>query len=568
MLIVCVTAVDSFENKLNFDVSVHDAPLSVSKNMKMVTLCCGVHPDELANIRDDRKTALNTDQHSLVLNDNSGLYIKYNGSVIDTSYPYLTDYTMAVLENGNLTAKFYILESQEFIAKFTCGYNSSGLTNITQSDLVLVYIPIPLLLKESFIFWLILFSLLFIVVLGLFCVVVACRLCCFTNSNMTHSGDNQFTHEKSNHYIEIKNRLLQAPKSPLLFTASGYAVHSCTSSSITTDHDLPLKYCDAEKNASSVLERLVSRSETNFISEETANELIRYLTHPSPCQIISCPCSYYKQKLKGSRDTALKDPSNNTPHTAMNRCSGKGGSEKEVQVLKREAIYSASTPSSEDLTKGCSNSIFYSSIVPSLTDVPNEFDMKINYIDPVEIITFGNKGGSYANEDHNIYLKVPEGAIPEGMTISIEVGVSLYSPLTSLLPHGTIPISPLVKLCVVGKSNFKFLKPVEVILPHFLDISVSDDAKKMELQFVKVRHNLYCFHQSDGIATFTPQSFTATLKTDHFCSFCIIAKETIPVDKINYRLVKVVPKNRQSNTWKASFCVTYLLRTCLQVIIL
>lgn len=213
--------------------------------------------------------------------------------------------------------------------------------------------------------------------------------------------------------------------------------------------------------------------------------------------------------------------------------------------------------------------ISYPTLFPDTKDevleLSNEFNLNMKYVDPIETVQFDSKGGRYANENHEVYLKVPSGAIPEGKTISIEVGVSFHSALVSLLPLESRPVSPLVKLCVVGEPNFRFLKPVEVILPHFLDIEDKEDPERMGLQFVKSGHSLYCFHKSDGVATFMPHSHTATLKTAHFCTFCITADETISSRKINYRLVKVVPKNREEKEWRAHFCVAYYLRTCLQV---
>lgn len=210
--------------------------------------------------------------------------------------------------------------------------------------------------------------------------------------------------------------------------------------------------------------------------------------------------------------------------------------------------------------------ILYPDIKEEVSALSSEFDLDMNFIDPIETVQFDSNGGRYANENHEVYLKVPRGAIPEGKIVSIEVGVSFHSALVPLLPMESKPVSPLVKLCVVGEPNFRFLKPVEVTLPHFLDIMDEEDSDKMGLQFLKSGHSLYCFHESDGVATFRPKASTATLKTTHFCTFCIAAKETISHKKINYRLVKVLPKNKRDRMWRVNFCVSYYLRTCLQVL--
>lgn len=225
---------------------------------------------------------------------------------------------------------------------------------------------------------------------------------------------------------------------------------------------------------------------------------------------------------------------------------------------------------SSTLHRDCPD-ISYPTLYPNIDqgdevmELSNKFNLDINFIDPIETVQFDSNGGRYANENHEVYVRIPRGAIPEGKTISIEVGLSFHSALVSLLPLESRPVSPLLKLCVVGEPNFRFLKPVEVTLPHFLDIADEEDPNQMGLQFLKSGHSLYCFHKSDGVATFKPRVNTATLKTAHFCTFCITANKSINDKKINYRLVKVVPKNREQREWRANFCVTYYLRTCLQV---
>ena len=207
----------------------------------------------------------------------------------------------------------------------------------------------------------------------------------------------------------------------------------------------------------------------------------------------------------------------------------------------------------------------YPEIPDEVSGLSEEFDCNMRLVDPIETINLDSNGGRYANENHEVYVKFPKGFIPEGKTISVEVGVSFHSALVTLLPLESRPVSPLVKLCVVGEPNIRFLKPVEVTLPHFLDIADEEDVEEMGLQFLKSGHSLYCFHKSDGVAMFKPRASTATLRTKHFCTFCIIAKEDISNKKINYRLVKVVPKYGKHQMWRVNFCVTYYLRTCLQV---
>ncbi len=180
------------------------------------------------------------------------------------------------------------------------------------------------------------------------------------------------------------------------------------------------------------------------------------------------------------------------------------------------------------------------------------------YIDSPEEVMFDCKGGRYRNEDHDIELSVPEFAIPTGKRITVKIAVSLFSPLQ--LQQGLRPVSPIVEFCVVDDPHFKFAKPIKILLPHFMSTTSSS---LNDLQFVKAAYGGGVFEECDGEATFKAGSMYGTLLTHHFCHFCI-ASSVSSLSKVNYRLVRVTPKN-PSGTWKAQYCVTYFLQTCLKV---
>ena len=215
----------------------------------------------------------------------------------------------------------------------------------------------------------------------------------------------------------------------------------------------------------------------------------------------------------------------------------------------------SSTPTSRD------------QLYPQLSPVSLGPELELSYVDPVDRITFDSKGGQYTNQDHHIYLKVPPAAVPKGEQVTVEIGVSLRCPI--LFPTGNRPISAMVSMCVVGNPYYQFLKPVEVRLSHCLDVATKEDVSKLEIEFLKSGHNLFYFHKAEGESTFEPGTYSGTLATKHFCCFCIAANESkADLSKIYYRLVKVVPRSTPSLHWKARYCITYFLKTCLQVSII
>ena len=72
-------------------------------------------------------------------------------------------------------------------------------------------------------------------------------------------------------------------------------------------------------------------------------------------------------------------------------------------------------------------------------------------------------GRSYFDECNDFGLEIPEGAIPEGESITIDIGVVLYGPFQ--YPEGLRPVSPVFWVCVRDQKLPQFLKPVKVTIP-------------------------------------------------------------------------------------------------------
>ena len=187
-----------------------------------------------------------------------------------------------------------------------------------------------------------------------------------------------------------------------------------------------------------------------------------------------------------------------------------------------------------------------------------EWKPQLKYLDPPEEVTFDCNGGRYVNADHEVELHVPRGAVPIGQKVTVRIAVSLTSPMQ--FPSGLKPVSPIVHFCIVNDPYFKFAKPVKLVLPHFLSVTSADP----DMQFLKAGHKQHFFKECDGEACFEVGESRGTLLTDHFCHYCISSSVSNTQSKANFRLIRVLPKNRPSS-WEAQFCVTYFLRTCLKV---
>ena len=64
-------------------------------------------------------------------------------------------------------------------------------------------------------------------------------------------------------------------------------------------------------------------------------------------------------------------------------------------------------------------------------------------------------------------------------------------------------MSPILKLYVQDKPDFQFLKPVEVMLPHYLDLTSEDDSLNLGVEFLRTGHamssnQMYEFQQIES----------------------------------------------------------------------
>ena len=179
-------------------------------------------------------------------------------------------------------------------------------------------------------------------------------------------------------------------------------------------------------------------------------------------------------------------------------------------------------------------------------------------------------GLKFTFKNHDITVKIPEGALAIGEKIHVEVAVMpMYGPFQFL--KGARLISPVVWLCPLEK-NVHLKRPIHVTLPHILSGLTEEKAQYYQVQFNKANHNDY----ASGVYNFQPaegslqlfsegdQSY-AMLSTNHFCYICITAKDK-PELKMDagYCLTRAESRIAQWR-YEAYFCVSYYLKTCLQV---
>ena len=178
-------------------------------------------------------------------------------------------------------------------------------------------------------------------------------------------------------------------------------------------------------------------------------------------------------------------------------------------------------------------------------------------------------GREYTNVDHDITLRIPEGAVAEGEKVQFEVGVAMYGPF--IFPKNTQPISPILWLCF--EEDVQLKKPFRVILPHYLTGLSKDRIEYHQVRFAKANHSdypnqtSYKFQQCDDKPRLASTGYRnyGVLASKHCCFYCLQANQTheLAMDA-GYCLTRI--EYSPSPQWnEIHFSATYFLDTCLRV---
>ena len=196
----------------------------------------------------------------------------------------------------------------------------------------------------------------------------------------------------------------------------------------------------------------------------------------------------------------------------------------------------------------------------------------VPFITPPIKMRCDHSGGIYTVDDHDIQLKVPRGAIKKRVTADIQIGVCLHGPFA--FPPNTQPVSPMIWLHI--GPDVKLAKPVEIKIPHCLQFRAGEALPPSKMQFLRAsckprtasRGQLqnYQLSEIDSKGSFTLEESSGTLATKQSSFVCITANDTpATVSQTSYCLIPVLPRPINCSTWKIQCCVTYFLKTCIQV---
>ena len=190
------------------------------------------------------------------------------------------------------------------------------------------------------------------------------------------------------------------------------------------------------------------------------------------------------------------------------------------------------------------------------------------FLGSTQVIVCDSKGGKYEVLEQGITVRIPPNALDT--EAHIEVGVTIHGSFK--FPTGQQPISAIVWLLVRGTSTFTFKKPVEIQLPHFLNLSNSDiDEKAEEFGLGFMTTNEEMDRRQQLIFTEGPRESVVYLQRSakvlmkHFCFVCLSAKDSVIYERSKYLLTQVLPDPIKTLQWDLHFCVSYNLESFAKV---
>ena len=192
-----------------------------------------------------------------------------------------------------------------------------------------------------------------------------------------------------------------------------------------------------------------------------------------------------------------------------------------------------------------------------------------------QVLECGYNGMEHTIEDHDITLRIPEGAVAEGEKIHFEIAVAMYGPFN--FSTNTQPISPIVWLCPL-EEDAELMKPFVLIIPHFLTELTIERLRYHQVRFAKANHSrhvlednhhiTYYFNPCETLALFASNGCKSygILKSNHCCFYCLEANFTCELaTDAGYCLARIESPSSTNMRNEVYFIATFLLNTCVKV---
>ena len=178
-------------------------------------------------------------------------------------------------------------------------------------------------------------------------------------------------------------------------------------------------------------------------------------------------------------------------------------------------------------------------------------------------LTVSTTGLVHHCSQYGVTLIIPEGAIEH--TATVWFGVCLFSDKFKF-EDDYIPVSPIVWIYI----NCQLIKPVELYIPHHIDVSNMKDTNN-QLYLLTADDESF---KKDKIFTFKQnykyqviiKSTLVKILAPHFCSNCIGVKRTeFSIIPKKYLIIRADKLLDNDHTVLVDYCLLYLQNKCKEV---
>ena len=196
--------------------------------------------------------------------------------------------------------------------------------------------------------------------------------------------------------------------------------------------------------------------------------------------------------------------------------------------------------------------------------------LELPFLQPMEVVILTSEEKLIMNDKEGISIHVPDGAVPAGKILPMEVGSAMYGRLS--FPEGMEPLSPILWIC--PQDEIDLLKPFKITLPHMVEYKEG----VTELFFLKACHNkelpINMSTELKELVVFNFEVMThhegiefnernGSVYTKNFCCVCIAGNLRRPTKR--YLLHRTQPRYQNTRKFAIDYCITYDLQTCVQV---
>ena len=196
---------------------------------------------------------------------------------------------------------------------------------------------------------------------------------------------------------------------------------------------------------------------------------------------------------------------------------------------------------------------------------------------PSKIISIPSSGYTLRLREDDITVAFPDGFISQSC-LSFEYAVispEFFDP--QAFPEGARPVSAILYLHPLEQEG-DFLHPIEITLPHFIDVETEEDLKKLACfkavpKTVNGKKTLNFEHASgvvlstsrhiDGM-THSRTQYTS-FAAEHCCYFCAVEYSSEDTNKARFCITRAQVKSSDPRTQTYHHILHYNLPTCTKV---